>query len=165
MKRALPIVIVLVAATILLIFLGATFGRSSGTVGIASGSALPGFSEHASTPEQALSNFLQDIQRRNWDRAFASVERTSDAVNKLDLFRSGPEPTADFVHFRVSKSMRPGRCTPPTPKPRCESACSGRPRSARWKTCATSNWPIAATSGRSSGIRLPRPTFPPRSFR
>jgi hypothetical protein len=87
MKRALPIVIVLVAVTVLLIFLGATFGRSSGTVGIASGSALPGFSEHASTPEQALSNFLQDVQRRNWDRAFASVERTSDAVNKLDFIQ------------------------------------------------------------------------------
>src|SRR3954466_16254582 len=82
MKRALPIVIVLVAVTVLLIFLGATFGRSSGTVGIASGSALPGFSVHASTPEQALSNFLQDVQRRNWDRAFASVERTTEQENE-----------------------------------------------------------------------------------
>src|SRR5690348_3974282 len=131
MKRALPIVIVLVAVTVLLIFLGATFGRSSGTVGIASGSALPGFSEHASTPEQALSNFLQDVQRRNWDRAFASVERTGDAVNRLTLSRSGPEPTEGSAHFRVSKSMRPGRCTPRIPKRRCESACSGRPLSAR----------------------------------
>ena len=41
--------------------------------------------------------------------------------------RNGLEPMADSVHFRVWKSMRRGRCTPPTPKPRCESACSGRP--------------------------------------
>ncbi len=85
MKRALPIVIVLVAATVVLVFLGLTFGRSGGTVGIASGSALPGFNENASTPEQALSNFLHDIQRRNWSRAFASVERNSDAVNEKDF--------------------------------------------------------------------------------
>ncbi len=53
-----------------------------GTVGIAAGSALPGFSTTATTPEQALSNFLIDVQRRNWDRAFASVERTNDSVNE-----------------------------------------------------------------------------------
>jgi hypothetical protein len=82
MKRALPIVIVLIAATVVLIFLGMTFGRSSGTVGIASGSALPGFSANSATPEHALSNFLQDVQRRNWDRAFASVERTNDTENE-----------------------------------------------------------------------------------
>lgn len=85
MKRALPIVLVLIVATVVLIFLGLAFGRSTGTVGIASGSALPGFNANASTPEQALSNFLQDVQRRNWDRAFGSVERTSDAVTKLDF--------------------------------------------------------------------------------
>jgi hypothetical protein len=43
---------------------------------------LPGFSTTATTPEQALSNFLIDVQRRNWDRAFASVERTNDSVNE-----------------------------------------------------------------------------------
>jgi len=82
MKRALPIVIVLVAVTAVLMFVGITVGRSTGTVGIAAGSALPGFSANASTPEQALSNFLLDVQRRNWDRAFASVERTSGTVNE-----------------------------------------------------------------------------------
>lgn len=87
MKRALPIVLVLVVATVVLIFLGLAFGKSSGTVGIASGSALPGFNANASTPEQALSNFLQDVQRRNWDRAFSSLERTSDAVTKLDFIQ------------------------------------------------------------------------------
>lgn len=82
MKRALPIVAVIVIGTVVLIGLGMTTGRSTGTVGIASGSAMPGFSPNASTPEQALNNFLQDVRRRNWDRAFAGVERTSDALNE-----------------------------------------------------------------------------------
>lgn len=82
MKLALPIVIVLVAVTAGLMFVGITVGRSTGTVGIAAGSALPGFSANASTPEQALSNFLLDVQRRNWDRAFASVERTSGTLTE-----------------------------------------------------------------------------------
>jgi hypothetical protein len=81
MKIVLPIV--LVAVTVLLMAVGLTgAGRSSGTVGIAAGSALPGFSTNATTPEQALSNFLIDVQRRNWDRAFSSVERTNDSVNE-----------------------------------------------------------------------------------
>ncbi len=81
MKLILPIV--LVAVTVLLMAVGLTgAGRSSGTVGIAAGSALPGFSTNAATPEQALSNFLIDVQRRNWDRAFSSVERTNDSVNE-----------------------------------------------------------------------------------
>jgi hypothetical protein len=83
MKRALPLVIVIVAVTVLLMFLGLTsVGRSPGTVGIASGSALPGFAPDASTPVQALNNFLLDVQKRNWDRAFAGIERTSDTLNE-----------------------------------------------------------------------------------
>jgi hypothetical protein len=82
MKRALPIVIVIVAVTVILMFVGLSAGRSAGTVGVAAGSALPGFSANASTPEQALNNFLLDVQRRNWDRAFSSVERTSDTLNE-----------------------------------------------------------------------------------
>jgi hypothetical protein len=82
MKRTLPIIIVIVAVTVVLMFLGLTAGRSAGTVGIAAGTALPGFSPTASTPEQALNNFLLDVRRRNWDRAFASVERTSDTLNE-----------------------------------------------------------------------------------
>src|SRR5579864_717262 len=81
MKRILPLV--LVAVTVLLIVVGLTrVGRSGGTVGIAQGSALPGFSVNAGTPEQALANFLIDVQRRNWDRAFSSVERTNDSLNE-----------------------------------------------------------------------------------
>lgn len=83
MKRALPLIIVLVVVTVILIFVGLSgAGRSTGTVGIAAGSALPGFSARADTAEKALSNFLLDVQRRNWDRAFSSVERTSNAINE-----------------------------------------------------------------------------------
>ncbi len=86
MRRLLPII--LVAVTVLLMVIGLTsVGRSGGTVGIASGSALPGFSSNANTPEQALSNFLIDVQRRNWDRAFASVERTNDSVNEQSFIQ------------------------------------------------------------------------------
>jgi hypothetical protein len=81
MKFILPIVIVVVTVLLMAVALTGA-GRSTGTVGIASGSALPGFSTNAATPEQALSNLLLDVQRRNWDRAFSSVERTNDSVNE-----------------------------------------------------------------------------------
>ena len=87
MKRALPIVIILVVATVALIFIGLSAGRSAGTVGVAAGTALPGFSPSASTPEQALNNFLRDVQRRNWDRAFSNVERTSDTLNEQSFIQ------------------------------------------------------------------------------
>jgi hypothetical protein len=57
------------------------------TVGIVSGSALPGFGASASTPEQALRNFLLDVQRRNWDRAYATIERASDTVNEQSFIQ------------------------------------------------------------------------------
>lgn len=82
MKRTLPIIILIVAVTVVLMFVGLTSGGPSGTVGVASGSALPGFSPSASTPEQALNNFLLDVQRRNWARAFSGIERTSDTQNE-----------------------------------------------------------------------------------
>jgi hypothetical protein len=82
MKRTLPIVILIIAVTVVLVFIGLSTGRSAGTVGIAAGTALPGFNTSAPNPEQALNNFLLDVQRRNWDRAFSSVERTSDTLNE-----------------------------------------------------------------------------------
>jgi hypothetical protein len=86
MRSILPIA--LVAATVLLMVIGLTsIGRSSGTVGVASGSALPGFSSNPNTPEQALSNFLIDVQKRNWDSAFSSVERTNDSVNEQSFIQ------------------------------------------------------------------------------
>jgi hypothetical protein len=82
MKRTLPIVILLIVVTAVLMFVGLTSGRTSGNVGVAAGAALPGFAASASTPEQSLGNFLLDIQRRNWDRAFSVIERTSDTLNE-----------------------------------------------------------------------------------
>ena len=76
MKLALPTL--LVAVTIVLIVIGFFgIGRSAGTVGIAAGSALPGLSPQAAAPDQALSNFLIEIQRRHWDRAYAALSGTS----------------------------------------------------------------------------------------
>ena len=81
MNRILPILLVIVTALLLAVGLTGA-GRRSATVGIAQGSALPGFTEKASTPEQALSNFLLDVQKRNWDRAFSDVEKTNGSLNK-----------------------------------------------------------------------------------
>jgi len=84
MKRGLPIVLIVVVVTAVLIVLGLTVAAptSAGTVGLVRRSGLPGFSSNADTPQQAMSNFLVDVQKRNWDRAFASLERTSQALTE-----------------------------------------------------------------------------------
>jgi hypothetical protein len=87
MKIALPIIVVIV--TLLLIAVGLTVaGPAGGTVGITSGTALPGFSANADTPEQALDNFLIAVQQRSWDQAFADVERINDAVDEQLFIQS-----------------------------------------------------------------------------
>jgi len=76
MNRAL--LIILIAATALLMAVAFFMPAGPGaTVGVASGSALPGFSPKANTPEQAMANVLLDVKRRNWDRAFVGVSKTS----------------------------------------------------------------------------------------
>jgi hypothetical protein len=75
MKFTLPIILVTATAGLMTLALFGA-GRSSGTVGIAAGSAV--FSSRASTPEQGLNNLLADVQRRNWDRAFSALSTTSD---------------------------------------------------------------------------------------
>ncbi len=80
MKLVLPILIV--AVTVVLLAVGLTSVGRPATVGVASGSVLPGFEASATTPEQALNNFLIDVQRRNWDRAFSSVEKTNGSQNE-----------------------------------------------------------------------------------
>jgi hypothetical protein len=65
MKIAIPFLLLIV--TLGLIVIGPLFpGRFSGTVGIAAGDAVPGLSSRADTPEQAITNFLADVQKRNW---------------------------------------------------------------------------------------------------
>ncbi|MFZ0734029.1 MAG: hypothetical protein WAM79_17035 [Candidatus Sulfotelmatobacter sp.] len=86
MKRALPLVIIIVAATAILILLGLRGGsQSNGIVGVASGSALPGFRSNPATPEQATDNFLLDIQKRNWGRAFSSIDRKNAALTQQNF--------------------------------------------------------------------------------
>jgi hypothetical protein len=76
MKFTLPIILLAVTvALMVLALLGA--GHARGTVGIETGSAVRGFTPKASTPEQALANLLTDVQRRNWDRAFSGLSKTS----------------------------------------------------------------------------------------
>ena len=83
MKRALPLVIIIVAATAVLIFLGLAHpATAAGTVGVASGTALPGFNESPATADQALSNFLLDIRKRNWGRAFSGIVRTNESLTQ-----------------------------------------------------------------------------------
>jgi len=79
MKFVIPIT--LVAVTVVLMALAlAGVGRSVENVGIEKGSAVAGFTPRAATPEQAMSNLLLDVQRRNWDRAYDAVSKTSEVT-------------------------------------------------------------------------------------
>ncbi len=74
MKYVVPILLFAVTAALMVLGLFVT-GQAGNTVGVTKGSAL--HTAKASTPDQALNNLLADVQRRNWDRAFASVSSTS----------------------------------------------------------------------------------------
>jgi hypothetical protein len=74
MKYAIPVL--LVAVTVVLMVLGLyVTGQAGVTVGVTKGSAL--HTARASTPDQAVTNLLVEVQRRNWDRAFAGVSSAS----------------------------------------------------------------------------------------
>ncbi|MGA8541366.1 MAG: hypothetical protein WB566_17825, partial [Terriglobales bacterium] len=87
--------------------------RSSGTVGIASGSALPGLTDSGATPEQALGSFLSDVQRRNWGPAFSRVEKTNDAVNEQGFIQEWIGSNGGLRSFSNLESyeMRPLHAT------------------------------------------------------
>jgi len=74
MKYILPIILVVATAVLMVLALFGE-GQARGTVGIAAGSAV--YTPKASTPDQALRNLLVDVQRRNWDRAFAAISKSS----------------------------------------------------------------------------------------
>jgi hypothetical protein len=76
MKVALPIILVVVTAILVGIALLGP-GAAVGTVGIAAGSAVYGLTPKASTPQQATTNLLVDLKRRNWERAYADLSSTS----------------------------------------------------------------------------------------
>ena len=80
MKFILPIVIVAVTALLITLALFGV-GHARGTVGIAAGSAMPGLNPSADTPEQGIANLLGEVQRRNWDRAYATLAK-ADRVDE-----------------------------------------------------------------------------------
>ncbi len=83
MKFILPIT--LVVATVVLMGLGLMgYGQSRTALGIAEGSALPGLTPNPDTPDKALHNVLLELQRRNWDRAYADLSKTS-GVDEQDF--------------------------------------------------------------------------------
>jgi hypothetical protein len=85
MKIALPIIFVAVTAGLMVLAITGA-GNARGTVGIAGGSAIYGLTPKASTPQQALANLLVDVQRRNWDRAFDALSKTS-AVDRQEFIQ------------------------------------------------------------------------------
>jgi hypothetical protein len=87
MKYLMPLVIFVITA---ILIAAGTFGpiRLGATTGITSGSALPGLSSAARTPEQAVDKLLSEIQRRNWSVAYAQLVdagNVDEAVFTRDL--------------------------------------------------------------------------------
>jgi hypothetical protein len=76
MKTTVPIILVVVTAALMVVAVVGS-GNAGGTVGIAAGSAVRGLTPKASTPQQALTNLLVDLRRRNWDRAFSALAKNS----------------------------------------------------------------------------------------
>jgi len=73
------ILIIIVVATVVLVAVGLVGGAQTrnGTIGFASGAALPGLTPKADTPEQAVTNFLSDAQKRRWNAAYEELSKTS----------------------------------------------------------------------------------------
>jgi len=76
MKIILPIILVAVTAGLMVL---AVFGVGQASGGVATGSVMPSLSGAAKTdtPEGAATNFLTEVQRRNWGRAYAALSNTS----------------------------------------------------------------------------------------
>jgi hypothetical protein len=86
MKFVLPIIFVVATAALMaLAFVGV--GHAHGTVGIAAGSAVYGFTSSPSTPEQAVTNLLVDVERHNWDRAFSAVLSPNASTDKRSFIQ------------------------------------------------------------------------------
>ena len=84
MKVVIPFL--LLAVTLGLIAIGPLWpGRFSGTVGIAAGEAIPGLTARADTPEQAITNFCTDIQKRNWSGLTRWVSSSTNGAASEEL--------------------------------------------------------------------------------
>jgi hypothetical protein len=79
MKFILPIILAAATAVLIVLALVAPGNAGGKTVGISAGSAFYGLTPKASTPDQALSNLLLDVKRRNWDQAYAEVSNPRPA--------------------------------------------------------------------------------------
>lgn len=75
MRVALPILIV--AATIVLVAVSTIAPASVGShLGVATGSSLPGLTPAAHSPEQAVTELLSDVRRRDWSSAYSQLANT-----------------------------------------------------------------------------------------
>src|SRR5712671_3936185 len=76
MKVILPIILVVVTAGLMVL---AVFGVGQASGGVATGSVMPrlGGGAKTSTPEAATTNFLTQVQHRDWGRAYAALSKSS----------------------------------------------------------------------------------------
>jgi hypothetical protein len=76
MKLILPIILVAITAGLMVL---GVFGVGQASGGVATGSVMPslGGSANVNNPEGAATNFLTDVQRRDWGRAYAALSKTS----------------------------------------------------------------------------------------
>jgi hypothetical protein len=82
MKYLMPTIILIVTGILIALGIIGTTGLAA-TTGIKSGSALPGLSSAAKTPEQAADKLLNEIQRRNWEVAYAQLVDTGHVDEAL----------------------------------------------------------------------------------
>ncbi|HSZ64117.1 MAG TPA: hypothetical protein VK828_20130 [Terriglobales bacterium] len=76
MKTILTIIVVATIVLVAVGLLGANQTRS-GTIGFANGATLPGLIAKADTPEQAVTNLLNEVQKRHWDEVYGALSKTS----------------------------------------------------------------------------------------
>jgi hypothetical protein len=105
MKIALPIVLIAVTAGLMVLGLTGA-GQARGTVGIAGGWAMYGLTPKASTPRQALTNLLVDVERRNWNRAFDALSKTS-AVDKQGFIEDWMGSNGSLRSFSALEGFDP----------------------------------------------------------
>jgi hypothetical protein len=99
MRIALPIALVALTVVLISISLFAG-GHSRATEGV-DGSDLFAFSAKASTPEEALSSLIGDVQGKRWEQAFASLSRTSgiDQKNFVEDWNGFPGSLRSFSYL------------------------------------------------------------------
>ncbi len=96
----------LAVATAILIAIAVIHPVSGGgTVGIAAGSALPGFAARPDTPEHTLTIMLSGVQRRDWGRAYSVVAKNNGVdeqsiASGVDWIRRQPADIFESGEFR-----------------------------------------------------------------